>query len=85
MIASHIHHALAQVRELKIRVLNAQQFQGYSGRCRAAGGTVALVAPLVMGLRAYPATPTAHLFGWTVVFLCAILAGFLCPGGNSHE
>ncbi len=76
MIASHIHHALAQVRELKIRVLNAQQFQGYSGRCRAVGGTVALLAPLVMGIRAYPQTTTAHLWGWTVVFLCAICANY---------
>lgn len=76
MIASHIHHALAQVRELKIRVLNAQQFQGYSGRCRAAGGTVALLAPLVMGWGAYPNTPEAHLWGWAVVFACAILSNY---------
>ena len=35
MIAAHIHDALAQVRELKLRVLNAQRFTGYSGRGRA--------------------------------------------------
>jgi len=76
MIASHIHHALAQVRELKMRVLNAQRFQGYSGRCRAVGGTVALFAPLIMSARWYPQTATAHLAGWGIVFLCAMLANY---------
>jgi hypothetical protein len=76
MIASHIHHALEQVQELKMRVLNAQRFKGYSGRCRAVGGTVALFACLIMGTRWYPPTPTAHLTGWGIVFLCAMLANY---------
>ena len=76
MIASHIHHALAQVQELKMRVLNSQRFQGYSGRCRAVGGTLALLACLIMGASWYPATTTAHLAGWGIVFVCAVLANY---------
>lgn len=76
MIAAHIHHALAQVRELKMRVLNAQRFTGYSGRCRAVGGTLALLAPLLMTATWYPRTPTAHLLGWGLVFLCSVLANY---------
>lgn len=76
MIASHIHHALAQVQELKTRVLNSQRFKGYSGRCRALGGTLALLACLIMGTRWYPATTTAHLAGWSVVFVCSALANY---------
>ncbi len=76
MIAAHIHHALAQVRELKMRVLNAQRFTGYSGRCRAVGGTLALLAPLLMTAAWYPKTPTAHLLGWGLVFMCAVLANY---------
>ncbi|MCP4257028.1 MAG: hypothetical protein GY774_05820 [Planctomycetes bacterium] len=76
MIATHIHDALAQVRELKMRVLNAQQFTGYSGRFRALGGTVALFAPFLMSAKWYPRTTSAHLAGWGFVFLCAVLSNF---------
>ena len=76
MIAVHIHDALAQVRELKMRVLNAQQFTGYSGRSRAFGGTIALVAPFLMAAKWYPQTIIAHLAGWGFVFLCAVLSNY---------
>jgi len=76
MIAAHIHDALAQVRELKLRVLNAQRFTGYSGRGRAVGGSAALLAPLVLGAAWYPQTPAAHLAGWAGVCLWALLANY---------
>ncbi len=76
MIAAHIHHALAQVQELRMRVLNSQKFTGYSGRCRALGGTIALFAPLVMGASWYPNSTTTHLWGWGVVLLCALLVNY---------
>ncbi len=76
MIATHIHDALAQVRELKMRVLNAQQFTGYSGRFRALGGTIALFAPFLMSANWYPRTTVAHIAGWGFVFLCAVLSNF---------
>ncbi|MBV9464113.1 MAG: hypothetical protein JO317_07800 [Verrucomicrobiae bacterium] len=68
MIA-HIHQALAQVRELKQRVLEKQRFKGYSGRARALAGTAALAAAIVMSSPPYPRTTLAHLVGWGVVFL----------------
>ncbi len=77
MIDIHIHNALAQVRELKMWVLNAQRFTGYSGRFRALGGTIALFAPFLMSANWYPKTTVAHLAGWGFVFLCAVLSNFL--------
>jgi hypothetical protein len=76
MIAAHIHDALAQVRELKLRVLNAQRFTGYSGRSRAFGGIVALIAAFIMSANWYPQIIVAHLAGWGFVFLCAVLSNY---------
>ena len=76
MIAAHIHDALAQVRELKIRVLNAQRFTGYSGISRAMGGFIVLFAAFQMSAGWYPATVIAHIVGWGIVFLCAVLLNY---------
>lgn len=76
MIDVHIHDALAQVRELKLCVLNAQRFTGYSGRSRALGGTIALFAPFIMSADWYPRTISAHIAGWGLVFLCAVFSNF---------
>jgi hypothetical protein len=76
MIATHIHEALAQVQELKIRVINAQHFTGYSGRCRVVSGTLALLAALVLSADWYPKTSTAHLLGWGVVLIVSVVVSY---------
>ena len=76
MLALHIHQALAQVHELKMRVINAQRFTGYSGRCRIIGGTLALLAPFVLGAPWYPQTPVAHLAGWGLVLAVSVVANY---------
>ena len=76
MIATHVHHALAQIRELKMQVLSAQHFMGYSGRCRAVCGTAALAAPFVLSANGYPQTEVAHLLGWGVVLAFALVANY---------
>jgi hypothetical protein len=76
MITDHIHHALAQVKELQRHVLERQKFRGYSGEARAMAGTIALGAALVLGMGRVPATPTAHLLGWGVVFLLALCINY---------
>ncbi len=76
MMAMHIHQALAQVRELKMRVINAQHFTGYSGRCRAMTGTLALLAALVLSTEWYPRTPTAHLLGWGTVLVVSVILSY---------
>jgi hypothetical protein len=76
MMAMHIHQALAQVRELKMRVINAQRFTGYSGRCRAATGTLALLAAVILNTNGYPRTPAAHLLGWGVVLVVSVIASY---------
>lgn len=80
MIAAHIHDALAQVRQLQLRVLNAQQFTGYSGRSRAFGGIIAILAAFIMSAKWYPQTTFAHLAGWGFVFLCAVLSNYSALG-----
>ena len=76
MLASHVHQALEQVRELQRRVLESQRFKGYSGKARAFSGTVALAAAGVMSLATFPETPTAHVIGWGVVFVIAVVANY---------
>lgn len=72
MIVNHIHHALAQVRELQHTLIERQRFRGYSGPARAAAGTVALAAAIILGSAEFPRTTTAHLWGWGCVFALAL-------------
>jgi hypothetical protein len=76
MIANHIHHALAQVRELQQKILENQRFKGYSGRARAIGGTVALLAAFAMSSPYYPHSAQVHVIGWGIVALIGILLNF---------
>src|SRR5262249_35454101 len=92
MVASHIHHALAQVRELQQKILEKQRFKGYSGRARAISGTLALLAAAIMSSERYPAAVATHLAGWGVVFALAVLLDlggilycFLFDGSTRRE
>ncbi len=76
MIAGNIHEALRQVREMKLRLLAAERFTGYSGRVRAVAGTFALTGAVVMSRSWFPATPRAHLIGWCIVMVAAFLANY---------
>lgn len=75
MIA-HIHQALAQVQELRQRVLEKQRFKGYSGRARAASGTIALAAAAVMAAPRFPEKPGWHMIGWGTVFLAGVALNY---------
>jgi len=76
MITEHIHHALAQVRELQRQVLERQRFRGYSGEAKAASGTAALLIAVVLGSGRLPATFPVHLVGWGVLFVFALLTNY---------
>ena len=76
MIANHIHHALAQVRELQQKILEGQRFKGYSGRARAICGTAALLSAAIMGSEYYPDSAAAHALGWGMVALFGVLLNF---------
>ncbi len=78
MIANHIHDALDQVRKLQEVVLEKRQFAGYSGRARIACGVLALAGAAVLASNATPATPRAHLTGWGVVLILAVLINYAC-------
>ena len=67
---SHIHQALAQVRELQARVVENQRFRGWSGRGRLACGGLAVATALVLQSGRVGATPAAHFAGWAV--LCVV-------------
>jgi hypothetical protein len=71
-----LHDALRQVRELQQAILEKQRFKGYSGRARALGGVVALASGLVLGSPRFPSSPEAHLAGWGVVFLLAMVLNY---------
>jgi len=77
MIANHIHHALAQVRELQRTILDKQRFKGYSGRARAVAGTATLIAAAFLSFSGYPGSVKAHLIVWAVV----LAAGFVLNYG----
>jgi hypothetical protein len=72
----HIHHALAQVRELRARVLEHQMFRGYSARARAGGAAAALLGAAVMSNSRYPKSVEAHVWGWGCVCLLAALLNY---------
>lgn len=72
----HIHQALRQVRDVQRRMLATERFRGYSGRCRALTGTLALLAAVVMSRDFYPATPPAHLLGWGVVLVLSLVISY---------
>ena len=76
MIANHVHHALAQVRELQSKILERQRFNGYSGRARAICGTAALAAATIMSSSHYPDATEAHALGWGTVALFGVLLNF---------
>lgn len=76
MIASHIHDALAQVRELQRNILDKQRFKGYSGRARAIAGTGTLMAATFLSFSGYPGTVKAHLVVWAIVFAFGLILNY---------
>lgn len=76
MIAHHIHDALAQVRRLQALILEKRLFRGYSGLARMAGGLMALIGAAIMAFGSFPATPSAHLLGWTAVLAGALIVNY---------
>ena len=57
MSAAQVQEALAQIKELRRNVMDRQQFRGYSGVARAAGGTLALVTAAVLAKPRYATDP----------------------------
>ena len=76
MDGNRVQQALSQVRDLQKKILEKQRFKGYSGRARAISGTLALITAAGMSLSIYPKTIIAHLLGWSVLFLLAIILNF---------
>ena len=71
-MAPHVHQALAQVRQLKLKVLESRWFRGYSGKARAFSGSLALVCAGVLSLESFPRRPREHVVMWGVVFVAAM-------------
>jgi hypothetical protein len=76
MPSTEVREAIERVREVHRRVLDAQLFRGYSGRARALGGTLALIAAFVLSRDGYPATAAAHLAGWGITCAAALLSNY---------
>ena len=67
-----IFEAIADVRELRTRILDKQIFRGYSGWTRITGGVLAILAAFMFSQSWYPQETWAHLWGWGSV--CAVSA-----------
>lgn len=76
MIAAHIHDALDQVHRLQTFILERNRFKGYSGSARLLSGALAVAGAAVMSLPRFPATPHAHLAGWSVVLVLGVLVNY---------
>ncbi len=76
MIANHVHDALAQIRELQEVILNKKYFPGYSWQSKIAGGGVVLLGSLIMVSPYYQQTIIAHLMGWAVIIITAMLINY---------
>ena len=73
MTPAHVHQALAQVRELRQKILESRRFKGYSGVARAFGGTLALATAAVLASTRYPQTELAHADAWGMLALAAFI------------
>jgi hypothetical protein len=85
MPANHIHDAIGQVRRMRELVLSRQRFKGYSGQARMAGGVLAIAGAGVMSRPGFSSTPAAHLAGWGVVLLLALLYQSLADGSGLRD
>jgi len=68
--------ALADIRELRRRVLNHQLFCLYSGNARIVGGWFALIGAFVLSRPWIPLEPRVHVIGWGVICVCAATLNF---------
>lgn len=76
MIVNHIHQALAQVRELRLRVIERQRFTGYSGRARIISGLLAMGAAALLASAALPDTDTTRVMVWGALCLTALILNY---------
>ncbi len=76
LVFNHIHHALDQVRELRARVIENQEFQGYSGFARVLGGSAAILCAAIMSTPTFPKEVEMHFLGWGLVCLIGILLNY---------
>ncbi len=71
-----VRQALSEVRHLRRNILEKQLFKGYSGRARALGGGVALVAGLAGQAFLTGRGPAPLFVLWGVVFALSVLANY---------
>lgn len=68
---------LGHLNRLREAVGDRQQFRGYSGTARLAGGLAALATAGVLASPRVPATPLAHLLGWGVLLMIGGAVNYL--------
>ena len=76
MIASHVHDALAQVKRLRMLLLEKRKFTGYSGSARLVGGVTALLASCWMASPFCAKTQAAYLTCWAVVLFIGLASNY---------
>jgi len=71
-----VREAVERLERLQEMVLEKQTFRGFSGRARAAGGLLALLAAAAMASGLAPRTVPAHLAAWGAVLVAALALNF---------
>lgn len=71
-----LNQALAQVRELRARVVENRWFLGYSPGARFSGAIIACIGTFILGSSLYPRSTPAHVIGWGTICGLAILFNY---------
>ena len=75
--SSDPHELLGHLNRLRETVGDRQQFRGYSGSARMAGGLAALATAGVLASPYVPPTPLAHLLGWSVLLVIGGIVNYV--------
>lgn len=75
-MAFDIHQALAQVRELRARVVENRWFLGYSPGARLAGAFAACAGTFILGSDLVPKTTAAHVIGWGLICAFSVITNY---------
>ncbi len=73
---NQFHEALLQVQELRARIFDNRQFEGYSGIARGCGALSAIAGTMVLQSSLLPQTVVAHTVGWAAICVVAIFLNY---------
>ncbi len=76
MTMDSIRQALTQVQEIHQRVIDRQQFKGFSGTARIVSGGIALGGSLILNSEIIIKTELSHFVGWCIIGAIAMVLNY---------